>query len=95
MTDLTVTKIAKMLNLERSYFSTVFRKTFGVSPQTYLSNYRLEKAAELLLADDASITDIAYATGYSGVINFSRMFKRRYHVSPSEYRAMYRKHNEE
>jgi len=85
-TGITVTEIAKSLNFERSYFSTVFKNSVGISPQEYLNNYRLEKAAELLISDNCSITDIAFSTGYSGVINFSRMFKRRYGVSPTDYR---------
>lgn len=86
MTGITVSEIAKTLNLERSYFSTVFKNSVGVSPQEYLNNYRLEKASELLLTGNMSVTDIAFSTGYSGVINFSRMFKRRYGLSPTEYR---------
>ena len=86
MTGITVSEIAKMLNLERSYFSTVFKNSVGISPQKYINNFRLEKAADLLLSSDLSVTDIAYSTGYSGVINFSRMFKRRFGQSPSEYR---------
>ncbi|MBQ2734155.1 MAG: AraC family transcriptional regulator [Clostridia bacterium] len=86
MTGITVAEIAKMLNLERSYFSTVFKNSVGISPQEYLNNYRLEKAADFLLSSNMSVTDIAYSTGYSGVINFSRMFKRKYGVPPTEYR---------
>ncbi len=94
MTGITVAEIAKMLNLERSYFSTVFKNSVGISPQEYLNNYRLEKASELLISSDMSVTDIAFSTGYSGVINFSRMFKRRFEVSPTEYREKNRIQNQ-
>ncbi|MBQ7012241.1 MAG: AraC family transcriptional regulator [Clostridia bacterium] len=86
MTGITVAEIAKTLNLERSYFSTVFKNSIGISPQEYLNNFRLEKAADLLVSSNLSVTDIAFSTGYSGVINFSRMFKRRFGTSPTEYR---------
>ncbi len=86
MSGITISEIAKMLNLERSYFSTVFKNSVGISPQEYLNNFRLEKASELLICTDMSVTDIAFSTGYSGVVNFSRMFKRRFGMSPTNYR---------
>ena len=83
---ITVTEIAKLLNLERSYFSTIFKKSVGISPQQYLNEFRLNKAAKLLATQKLSVSETAYATGYTDIVNFSRMFKKHFGVSPSKYK---------
>lgn len=88
MNGIRVTDIAKELNLDRSYFSTLFRKYTGVSPQQYLNDYRLERAAQRLVSGDDSVASAAYYTGYSDIVNFSRMFKKHFGVAPSKYREM-------
>ena len=86
MNGITVTEIAKLLNLERSYFSTIFKKSVGISPQQYLNEFRLNKAAKLLVSQHFSVSEAAYATGYTDIVNFSRMFKKHFGMSPSEYK---------
>ena len=86
MNGITVTEIAKLLNLERSYFSTIFKKSVGMPPQQYLNEFRLSKAAKLLIGQHFSVSEAAYATGYTDIVNFSRMFKKHFGMSPSEYK---------
>ncbi len=95
MRGIKVTDIAKALNLDRSYFSTVFRKQTGMSPQEYLCEYRLERAAELLAEGTGSVADAAYRSGYGDIVNFSRMFKKHFGTAPSKYREMIMKHEGE
>ncbi len=85
MTNLTVQDIAARLNLNRSYFSTLFKKHTGTSPQNYLLNYRLTKAAHLLAEQHLSVTQTAISTGYSDVFTFSKTFKKKFGVSPLVY----------
>ncbi len=85
MNPLTVEDIAARLNLDRSYFSTLFKKTVGISPKKYLLNYRMKLAASLLTDKGKSVSVTAYSVGYSDVFVFSKMFKRHFGISPTEY----------
>ncbi len=84
--DIKISDIAKALSLDRTYFSTVFKKETGLSPQQFLIIYRLERAAEILVNEGGSVSDAAYAVGYCDTVNFSRMFKKHFGTSPSRYR---------
>ncbi len=86
MHGISVAEISQLLCLERSYFSALFKKITGISVQRYLMEYRFNRAAELLCEHDYSVTQAAYAVGYSDAANFSRMFKRFFGVSATEYK---------
>lgn len=90
MRGVSIAGLAKQLNLDRSYFSKLFQKATGKSPQRYLTDLRLEKAAELLRSYGKTPGEAACAAGYPDVFSFSRMFKRRYGVSPREYQRLHR-----
>ena len=81
-----ITAIADMLGVTRTYFTTNFTQKKGVSPYAYLTDYRIKKAKSLLLDSDLRISEIAYSVGFSGVERFSDMFRRHVGVSPTEYR---------
>lgn len=85
MKGITVAELAERLHLDRSYFSTVFKKYVGVPPQTYIKDMRLSAAAELLAKGGYSVALVANSTGYTDCCNFSKMFKERYGVSPNRY----------
>ena len=82
---ITVAQIAKRLNLNRSYFSTLFKERTGCTPQEYLTSLRIEKAIELMLKHNTTPSVAAISTGYSDIYNFSRMFKRYTGMSPRTY----------
>ena len=85
--ELTVEEIADVCKLNRSYFSKLFRESMGGPPQEFLIRLRLSKAAELMQTTKASIGDIAADCGYPNQLHFSRAFKKRYGVSPREWRT--------
>ena len=85
--ELTVEEIADVCKLNRSYFSKLFRESMGCPPQEFLIRLRLSKAAELMQTTKASIGDISAACGYPNQLHFSRAFKKRYGVSPREWRS--------
>ena len=85
--DITIDSIAKGLSYSRNYLYTVFKNNYGVSPQSYLLNLRIEKAKELLINEqNLSINEIAYAVGYKDSLYFSRVFHKKIGVTPSEYK---------
>lgn len=84
--DITIEGIAAFCGLNRSYFGRIFKDTIGRSPQEFLMNYRMVKAAELLKLTELSIGDIGNAVGYTNQLHFSRAFKTVYGISPREWR---------
>jgi AraC-like DNA-binding protein len=68
------------------YLCRLFRQELNTTPHKYLANLRLETAATMLRqVDGRSVTEIARMCGYSDPLYFSRVFKKRYGVSPREY----------
>ena len=88
--DLTVSKIAQDMGLERSYFSTVFKERVGVSPSVYLNSYRIKKACELIRGGAHSIAKVAELSGFDPQ-NFARIFKRECGLSPGKYKKFIHK----
>lgn len=84
--DISVEGIAAFCGLNRTYFGRIFKDTVGKSPQQFLLNYRMTKAAELLKLTKLSISDIGNAVGYPNQLHFSRAFKNVYGISPREWR---------
>ena len=84
--DIAIEDVAKSLGLNRSYFAKIFRLETGQSPQNFLINYRMIKAAELLTLTNMTVAEIGSEVGYTSQINFSRAFKNIYSVSPREWR---------
>lgn len=85
--DVSVEEIAAASGLNRSYFGKLFKETMGFSPQQYLIQYRMTKAAELLKGSRIPVGEVARSVGYENQLHFSRAFKNTYGISPSQYRA--------
>lgn len=85
MERITIQDICKLLNLERSYLYTLFKQKLGISPQEYLINLRLEKAAELMIAYNETPSTAAASVGYTDIYQFSKIFKKHFGISPREY----------
>lgn len=83
--DLSVQDIADKVNLERCYFSRLFKSQTGMSPATYIRRYRLKRAAELMRLAGAKPSVAAYSVGYNDIFYFSKIFKQQFGVSPREY----------
>ena len=82
--------LAARANISEVYFRRRFKAQLGVSPKQYVLSLRLRKAKRLLAEGWQSITGVAEACGFEDIAHFSRAFKGRYGLTPSEYR---KKHN--
>jgi YesN/AraC family two-component response regulator len=78
-------QLALDMNISRNYLSNIFKKETGVSFMTYLTNYRIEKAKELLIQRQYMVYEIAERVGYQDAAYFSRIFKNTTGFSPLEF----------
>ena len=78
--------LAGALRLNRSYFGKIFRLSTGKTPQRFLMNYRMVKAAELLASTQRPVSEIGASVGYDNPLHFSRAFKTIYGISPRDWR---------
>ncbi|MCE7991180.1 MAG: helix-turn-helix transcriptional regulator [Roseivirga sp.] len=78
-------ELAALTNMSLSTFKREFKKIYNMSPASYLKSKKLEKAASLLTLPEVRIGDIAYDCGFTDMANFSRAFKQKYGVPPSQY----------
>lgn len=81
-----VQQLASIAGMSRSVFANRFSTQVGVGPIQYLTNWRLQKAAEFLVAGQKSTAQIAEKVGYLSEWAFSKAFKRLYGVGPGAYR---------
>jgi AraC-like DNA-binding protein len=84
---ISVASLAQFCGLDRRYLCRIFKKEIGMTLQEYILDYRLSKAHALLLETSLTIGDTARSVGYTDVYNFSKMFKKKYGVSPRNIRV--------
>ncbi len=84
--DLSVDRVCMELSVSSAYFSTVFKKETGKTFVTYLTDYRMEKALQLLIEKDEKTYVIAQQVGYGDPNYFSYVFKKQFGTSPSKYK---------
>lgn len=85
--DWPVARLARVSGVSQAHFARAFRQAFGVPPHRYLLTRRVERAAALLRETDASITDIAFQTGWSSLGSFSRTVRDITGKTPTQLRA--------
>lgn len=83
-------EVAKMANLSRSHFCASFSRQFHVPPREYAMRLRLQRGAQLLANQDLTVYQVADMVGCSDALYFSRLFRKRYGVSPLQYRQQQR-----
>ncbi len=88
--DLNFQSFAEENNIGYSYFRKMFKKYTGVPPVQYHLDLKILRAKEMLLYTDKSIKEISYDLGFQSIYYFSRIFKNKLGVSPSEIRKSVR-----
>lgn len=84
--SITIPELAVLSGRSLSAFKRDFETYFNDTPANYLKEQKLLKANELLQSTDFSITEICYEVGFSDTSHFTKLFKLKYHSTPSEFR---------
>lgn len=80
--------LSEQFQISESYVSNLIKKNTGKSFSEHLTNYRIQKARELLSGTSESIHVIAEEVGYSDYFYFTKVYKKITGISPSEYRKL-------
>ena len=83
---ISVDHLARLSGYSKSRFSHLFSEVTGTTPIKYQNDLRLRTACEMLSSTRLSVTDIAINCGFSDPLYFSRVFKNKYNISPTDYR---------
>lgn len=83
---ITVSDMAKYVSLNRSYLFTLFQRVLKISPQEFLTTFRLTRAKEQLRLTNATVAAIAQSVGYRDPLVFSKAFKQMTGMTPVQYR---------
>ena len=86
MERITIADISAEVGLSQSHFMKYFKNTMGTSFIEYLNEYRLTMASRLLISSESSILAIAEEVGYENLSYFNRTFKKRFGMTPRDYR---------
>lgn len=88
--DISLDQLCQQSGLNSRTLSRRFRQATGYSPLSFLKQVRLNQARDLLKNSDLGIAEIALQTGYPDSDYFSRLFKRQYQLSPTDFRRSVR-----
>lgn len=86
--DLSLEKVASVVFLNPAYFSLLFKQKTGQGYKDYVTSLRLEQAKSLLSGSELKLMDIAERIGYNDVRHFTQMFRKKYDMTPTEFRNM-------
>lgn len=84
--DLSIARIAEQFHFSATYLNVLFKQEMQVNLKQFLSDYRLEKAKNMLEKDYYKITEIAELCGYANANYFAKVFKEETDFTPLEYR---------
>ncbi len=82
--------VAAYSGMQSSAFSRFFRRSTGVPFVQYLNRLRINRACELLVASEATVTEVCYGCGFNNLSNFNRQFLAAKAMSPSQFRRFHR-----
>lgn len=93
MNKITLKMVADELFTNSSYLSTLFKKEMGTSFTEYINDIRVRHAQDLLKSTNLSLVDISSAAGFDCQSYFTKIFKSKTGITPSEYRKANQTHS--
>ena len=78
--------IAKSFGIHPNYLTRSFHEKYGISPKQYVLSLKLKKALKLLTTTELSVSVIASSLGFDDSLAFSKTFKKKFLISPTEFR---------
>jgi transcriptional regulator GlxA family with amidase domain len=81
-----VKDLCRIVGLSAGYFSRAFRRSMGYSPHSYLIRRRVERAAVLMLTGDATLCEVAQASGFADQAHLCRQFRWCFGLTPAAWR---------
>ena len=84
MMPLNIPDLAQKYGFTAKQFTQIFRKYIGISPNQYIIDYRIQRARELLARKEYSVAEVSSCVGYTDPYYFSRIFKKKMGMSPSQ-----------
>jgi len=83
---LNLSEIATHIRVSKTTLKRIFQKHFSNNPMEYLAELRMQRACKLLRNQNLSVSEVAHECGYNSLPYFSRHFKKRCGVAPSNFR---------
>ena len=83
--DMSIAQVAASLGISEGHLSHVFKRETGRTLGSYVTDYRIQRAKELLRDCRSKVYEVAEAVGYRDITYFSAAFKKAAGMSPSEY----------
>lgn len=87
--SLTIDEVCNSVSFSKYYFCKLFKESTGMTLHQYVIEYRLNKSKELLSYTKLNIASVANSVGFNNTLTYSRQFKEKYGMTPSEYREYY------
>lgn len=81
-----ISQVSEYVGINRTYFTSIFKKRMLMSPQEYLMQVRINKGKELLRTTALSVRAVAQEVGYEDQLAFSKLFRKKTGFSPEQYR---------
>ena len=83
---ITLDDVSEYVGFSPTYFSALFHRELSVTFKQYLTDPRLNFAVKLLITTNISVSDICFLSGFTNFSNFSRSFRGKFGISPTQYR---------
>ena len=77
--------VARQVDVSPSYLTALFQKHMQISPGEYIRRSKLQESKKLIRENNLNFTEIAETLHYSTVHHFSRQFKEKFGITPTEY----------